>query len=132
MAVRASGRVKRESELYQTPQEQALRQVPEEPPPGLQVLKQNVETYSVVFHDLQTRFLDLPPAALESPRADDGRDAIGRFYTAADEPVTQAMVDRLANAHVVLHEVLTELERYRPAPHPTASGRETADPPVPP
>src|SRR5260370_34855997 len=116
MAVRASGRVKRESELYQPPQTQALRQVPEEPPPGLQVLKKNVETYSVVFHDLQTRFLDLPPAALESPRADDGRDAIGRFYTAADEPVTQAMVDRLANADLSLDQVVTGLEPYRPPP----------------
>src|SRR5260370_38203362 len=116
MAVRASGRVKRESELYQTPQEQALRQVPEEPPPGLQVLKQNVETYSVVFHDLQTRFLDLPPAALESPRADDGRDAIGRFYTAADEPATQATVDRLANADRRPRAGGAEAGRHTPAP----------------
>src|SRR5260370_12630512 len=130
MAVRASGRVKRESELYQTPKEEVLRQVPEEPPLGLQVLKQTVETSSVGSHDLRTRFLDLPPAALESPRADDGRDAIGRFYTAADEPVTQAMVDRLANAYVVLDEVVTELERYRPAPQPSGSGRETANPRV--
>src|SRR5260370_39649973 len=104
MAVRASGRVKRESELYQTPQEQALRQVPKEPPPDLQALKQNVETYSVVFHDLQTRFLDLPPEALASPRADDGRDAIARVYTAADEPATQPMVDRPAGRPAARHD----------------------------
>src|SRR6202034_3234200 len=99
-AATTSGPVRRDTELYVGPGAQDLPPLgPAQPPADQQTLRQNAEAYSAAFHRLVDTFLHLPPQALALPAASTGRDAIADFYTAADQPVRQATVDRLGRAH---------------------------------